>query len=83
MEQIDDVLVLLDSVVKQLVDLPEQVELNVVKGRHSVLVEAIAVREDRKHLIGRSGRTAVALRTLFGAMLARQGVSFDLKIIEE
>lgn len=82
-EELDEILELLTTTVRHLVDAPTAVELNLVKGKHSMLVEVMCVEEDRRHVIGRSGRTAQALRTLFGAMFARKGMSFDLKIIED
>jgi hypothetical protein len=82
-EELDEILALLTTTVKHLVDAPDAVDLNLVKGKHSMLVEVTVSENDRRHVIGRSGRTAQALRTLFGAMFARKGMSFDLKIIEE
>jgi hypothetical protein len=82
-DDLEEILDLLTVVIKRLVDAPDAVDLNVVKGNHSVLVEVTTATDDRRHVIGRSGRTAQALRTLFGAMFARRHKSFDLKIIEE
>jgi uncharacterized protein len=58
---------LLEMVAKALVDHPEEVEVRSVEGQQVVVLERCVHPEDVGKVIGRHGRTAEALRTIFGA----------------
>lgn len=66
-----------------LVDQPEAVELGVLPGRHDTLLELRVAPDDLGKVIGRQGRTARALRTLLDARGERDGVRYELEILEE
>ena len=59
---------LLEMIVKALVDHPELVEVRTVEGQQVTVLELCVHPEDVGKVIGRQGRTAEALRTIFGAV---------------
>jgi len=52
------------SLIQALVDYPEEVQVKRVEGERSLILEVRVRPEDVGHVIGRSGRTANALRAL-------------------
>jgi uncharacterized protein len=68
----------LEHLVRGIVDHPEDVS---VRSRNSQRGQTLEVRvhpEDLGRVIGRSGRTAKALRTVIGALAGRENVRVDL-----
>jgi predicted RNA-binding protein YlqC (UPF0109 family) len=78
-EPTGDVRVLIEGIVKSLVDAPEEVSVEQVDG--DVLELTIAPNEVGK-VIGRQGRTARALRTLLSAVGVRAHKRYTLEILE-
>jgi predicted RNA-binding protein YlqC (UPF0109 family) len=74
-----DVRMLIEGIVKSLVDAPEAVSVEQVDGE--VLELTVAPNEVGK-VIGRQGRTARALRTLLGAVGVRAHKRYTLEILE-
>ncbi len=72
-----------EELVRLLVDQPEAVELTVLPGRRDTLLELRVAPDDLGKVIGRQGRTARALRTLLDARADRDGVRYELEILEE
>jgi predicted RNA-binding protein YlqC (UPF0109 family) len=72
-----------EELVRLLVDQPEAVELDVVPARRDTLLELRVAPDDLGKVIGRQGRTARALRTLLDARADRDGVRYELEILEE
>jgi predicted RNA-binding protein YlqC (UPF0109 family) len=70
---------LLEGIVKSLVDAPEAVSVEQVDG--DVLELTVAPNEVGK-VIGRQGRTARALRTLLSAVGIRAHKRYTLEILE-
>ncbi len=68
----------LSFVVGQLVDDPEQVEIDTVEGRRGVRFEVRVGPGDMGRVIGRKGRTAQNIRTVVRAAAARDGVDVDV-----
>jgi predicted RNA-binding protein YlqC (UPF0109 family) len=58
---------LLEMIAKALVDHPEGVEDRSVEGQQVTVLELCVHPEDVGKMIGRHGRTAEALRTIFAA----------------
>ncbi len=58
---------LLEAIAKTLVDHPEEVQVRAVQGQAVSILELRVHPEDVGLVIGRHGRTAEALRTIFGA----------------
>jgi hypothetical protein len=61
---------LLEHVIKQLVDSPEAVMIEVFHDGSKVKVEIKVAQDDFKRVIGREGRVIKSLRTLAGAVAA-------------
>ena len=78
-EPTGDVRVLIEGIVKSLVDAPEAVSVKQVDG--DVLELTVAPNEVGK-VIGRQGRTARALRTLLSAVGIRAHKRYTLEILE-
>jgi uncharacterized protein len=58
---------LLEAIAKTLVDHPEEVQVRAVQGQAVSILELRVHPEGVGMVIGRHGRTAEALRTIFGA----------------
>jgi predicted RNA-binding protein YlqC (UPF0109 family) len=71
------------ELVRLLVDRPEAVDLAVVPQREATLLELSVDPEDLGKVIGRRGRTARALRTLLDTRGDRDGVRYELEILED
>ncbi len=67
----------LEHLVKGIVDNPDDVEVEMVTGRRGRTLEVRVNPEDLGKVIGRSGRTAKALRTVMTA-LGGKGVRVDV-----
>jgi len=81
-EQGGDVKVLLEQVTKALVDAPDQVSVNQVDEGGEIVLELTVAETDLGKVIGRSGRTARALRTLLGAAGIKAHKRYTLEILE-
>jgi uncharacterized protein len=77
-----DVKVLLEHVTKALVDAPDQVSVNQVDEDGETVLELTVAESDLGKVIGRSGRTARALRTLLGAAGIKAHKRYTLEILE-
>ena len=56
---------LITAIVKALVDQPEQVSVKEMGGAHNILLEVRVAKTDMGKVIGKRGRTAEAIRTIF------------------
>lgn len=63
----------IESVVKYLVDKPEEVKVNSVETEQRIIYELVVGEGDYGKVIGKSGRNISALRTLVFAIKAKQG----------
>lgn len=73
---------LIEYLVKSLVDLPDQVRVNAIKGEQTTVIELHVAKEDLGKVIGKQGRTATSLRTLLNAASTKLKVRSVLEIIE-
>lgn len=73
---------LIESLVKALVDFPEQAEIREVDGDRVVVFEIRLNPEDIRKVIGRQGRTIMALRIIMASIAAKAGKRLMLEIIE-
>jgi uncharacterized protein len=74
---------LLEYLARGLVDDPDQVKVNEVREDDgSVVLELSVGRDDYGNVIGRSGRTATALRTVIKSAATKQGQRIFLDIID-
>ena len=74
---------LIEFVAKTLVDNPDRVELNEIAGTQTNVLELKVAKEDVGKIIGKSGRTADAIRTILNCGAAKLNKRFILHIIDE
>lgn len=72
----------IEYVVKALVDHPEEVDIREVDGERVVVFELRLNPTDVGKVIGKSGRTITAIRTLLTSAAAKNGKRAMLEIIE-
>ncbi|MGA2603479.1 MAG: KH domain-containing protein [Verrucomicrobiia bacterium] len=77
-----DMKAFIEFVVKALVDHPDQVDVREVDGERVVVFELRLNATDVGKVIGKSGRTITAIRTLLTSAAAKQGKRAMLEIIE-
>lgn len=71
------------EIAKRLVDNPDEVDVSFIEGKSTAIVELRVAKEDVGKVIGKSGRTANALRILLSAVASRHGQKVVLEIIED
>lgn len=74
---------LLVRLVQLMVDEPDQVAVEEISGRESILFELEVAEEDLGKVIGRQGRTVRAIRSLLAARGSRDGERYEFEIIED
>ena len=72
----------LANIIHPLVDHPDQVSITEVEGSRTTVYELRVGQGDLGKVIGKSGNTARAIRTLLAAASARQGKRAVLEILE-
>jgi predicted RNA-binding protein YlqC (UPF0109 family) len=73
---------LIEYLAKSLVDDPAQVQVNVVEGEKSTILELKVAESDIGKVIGKHGRIAKAIRTVLQASSARTGKHTVLEILD-
>lgn len=73
---------LVEYIVKSLVDEPESVEVNVIEGEKSTILELRVSPNDIGKVIGKQGRIAKALRTILSATATKSGKHASLEILD-
>ena len=73
--------VLLEMIVKALVDDPDQVTVTEVEGENTTVFELRVSQPDMGKVIGKQGRTVLAIRTLLGAAGMKLRKRFILEIL--
>jgi len=71
-----------EQILRALADHPEDIRLAELAGEHVTVFELRCHAEDIGKLIGKSGRTVSAVRTLLGAVAAKNGRRAMLEIVE-
>ncbi|HYK39899.1 MAG TPA: KH domain-containing protein [Candidatus Eremiobacteraceae bacterium] len=74
---------LVEHIARALVDHPEDVQVTLVEGPQSAVLELRVHVEDRGKVIGKQGRTAKAIRTLLSAAGMKLRKRYTLEIIED
>ncbi len=74
---------LVEFIVKQIVDKPEEVKVQEIKAEKVILLEISVAKEDMGKVIGKGGRVANALRTIVGAAAAKLRKRVMVEILEE
>jgi predicted RNA-binding protein YlqC (UPF0109 family) len=73
---------LIEYIAKSLVDDPSCVEVNIVEGEKSTLLELKVATKDIGKVIGKNGRVAKAIRTILQASAVRPGKRTMLEILD-
>ena len=71
-----------EYVAKALVDDPDQVEVNMIEGEKSTILELKVADADVGKVIGKHGRIAKAIRTMLSAMSTKTGKRVVLEILD-
>jgi len=67
---------------KSLVDDPDGVDVNIVEGEKSTILELKVSEEDIGKVIGKHGRIAKAMRTILSASATKAGKRIVLEILD-
>lgn len=73
---------LVEFMVKALVDAPDDVNINVIEGEKSTILELRVQAKDVGKVIGKHGRIAQALRTILNAAAMKAGKRIVLEILD-
>ncbi len=73
---------LVEYIAKSLVDDPEGVEVNLIEGEKSTILELRVSRDDIGKVIGKHGRIAKAIRTILSASATKTGKRTVLEILD-
>jgi len=72
----------LETIVKQLVDRPDEVKITAIEGQGVCIYELRVGAGDYGKIIGKHGQNANAIRTILGAVSGKGGKRGVLEIIE-
>ncbi len=72
----------IEYIAKSLVDQPDAVKVTEVESERTSVIELSVAKEDMGKVIGKQGRTAIAMRTLLSAASMQQQKRTILEIIE-
>lgn len=73
---------LIDTIARELVEHPDEVDVDEIDSEHNTVIELRVAREDLGKVIGRDGRTAQSMRTLLTAASSKLGRRAHLDIID-
>jgi predicted RNA-binding protein YlqC (UPF0109 family) len=73
---------LVEYIAKSLVDDPAAVNVSVVEGEQSTILELRVAPDDIGKVIGKHGRIAKAIRTVLQASTAKSGIHTVLEILD-
>ena len=73
---------LIEKIAQALVDNPDEVSVAEIEGQQTLVIELRVAKEDFGKIIGKKGRTAVAIRTILNAVSAKEKKRAILEIVE-
>ncbi len=73
---------LVEYMAKSLVDDPDGVNVNIIEGEKSTILELRVSEDDIGKVIGKSGRIAKAMRTILSAASTKTGKRVVLEILD-
>ncbi len=72
-----------EFIIKHLVDKPDEVQVNEIAGKRTVIFKLRVGKGDMGKVIGRGRETAISLRTLIAAVAAKQDKRAVLEILKD
>ena len=72
---------LLETIVKSLVEKPDEVQITENHGEYSMIIEPKISQDDMGKVIGKQGRIARAIRTILKAASVKENKKVTLEII--
>jgi predicted RNA-binding protein YlqC (UPF0109 family) len=73
---------LVEYIAKSLVDYPNEVNVHMVEGEQSTIIELKVAQSDVGKVIGKSGRIANAVRVILNASAAKNNKHIQLEILD-
>ena len=73
---------LIEYIVRALVDHPDDVRVTQVEGERTVILELRCHSDDLGKVIGKSGKTVGAIRTILSTAASKQGRRVLLEVVE-
>ena len=73
---------LIEYVVKTLIDHPDDLRITEIEGERTIVFELRCHPDDVGKVIGKSGKTVGAIRTLLSTVAARQNRRAMLEVVE-
>ena len=73
---------LIEKIAQALVDNPDEVSVAEIEGQQTLVIELRVAKEDFGKIIGKKGRTAIAIRTILNAVSAKEKKRAILEIVE-
>ncbi|NIZ19012.1 KH domain-containing protein [Entomospira culicis] len=73
---------LVKHIVESLVEYPDQIDIHVIEGEKSTILELRVAESDLGKVIGKHGRIAKAIRALLSASASRTGRRVSLEILD-
>jgi uncharacterized protein len=73
---------LVEYIAKSLVDEPEEVDVTMIEGEKSTILELRVAQADIGKVIGKHGRIAKAVRTILSASATKSGKRVVLEILD-
>ena len=73
---------LVEYIARSLVDRPDDVEVAMIEGEKSTILELKVAEDDIGKVIGKHGRIAKAVRTILSASSSKSGKRFVLEILD-
>ena len=73
---------ILETIAKSLVDAPDEVQITEIDGEKTIIFELRCNAKDVGKIIGKSGKTVGAMRTILNSMAAKQGRKAMLEVVD-
>jgi len=70
------------NICKSLVDYPDQVKINEIASESISVFEITVCKEDVGKIIGKQGKTALAIRTILNAVASKERKRIVVEILE-
>ena len=72
----------LETIAKSLVDSPNEVQITEINGDKTIIFELRCNGKDVGKIIGKSGKTVGAMRTILNSMAAKEGRKAMLEVVD-